>query len=208
MIARKKWSQVFINSDWVFKKLLISGGREIAFLKVVCEVGAGAGALSKFFLCCSVLKLVLIEIDARFISVCLRFLRVCPGKLDLIFRDAVRVKYLLFVFGARLDLFVSSLPYNVAARLLMLLSQAECVMLIVFQREMYYRILSNYSKLSLGFMHCNVRKLFDVPFFRFLPKPSVNSVCVLIAPACWSRSGVVCKLIGVLRRLGSVYVEG
>ncbi|XXN13645.1 MAG: rRNA adenine N-6-methyltransferase family protein [Candidatus Hodgkinia cicadicola] len=207
MIARKKWSQVFVNSDWIFKKLLISGGQKIAFSKVVCEVGAGAGALSKFFLRCSVLKLVLIEIDASFISFCLRSLRVYPGKLDLIFRDAMRVKYLSFVFGARLGLFVSSLPYNLAARLLMLLSQAECAMLIVFQREMYYRISSNYSKLSLGFMHCNVRKLFDVPLFRFLPKPSVNSVCVLIAPVCWSRSDVVCKLVGALRRLGSVYVE-
>ncbi|AUG91439.1 Ribosomal RNA small subunit methyltransferase A [Candidatus Hodgkinia cicadicola] len=122
----------------------------------------------------------------------------------MVFRDAMQVKYLSFVFGASLDLFVSSLPYNVAARLLMLLSQAECAMLIVFQREMYYRVLSNYSKLSLGFMHCSVRKLFDVPLLRFLPKPSVNSVCVLIVPICWSRSDMVCKLIGVLRRLGSV----
>lgn len=199
---------MFVDSNWVFRQLLVNGGESLAFLKVVCEVGAGAGALSKFFLRCRVLKLVLIEIDTRFTSLCLRFVRVWPGKLDLIFRDAMQVKYLSLVFGARLDLFVSSLPYNVAARLLMLLCQAQCVMLIVFQREMYYRILSNYSKLSLGFMHCNVRKLFNAPLFRFLPRPSVNSVCVLIAPVCWSRSNVACKLIGVLRRLGSVCAEG
>ncbi|ATW06076.1 Ribosomal RNA small subunit methyltransferase A [Candidatus Hodgkinia cicadicola] len=96
----------------------------------------------------------------------------------MVFRDAMRVKYLPFVFGARSDLFVSSLPYNVAAGLVMLLSRAECVMLIVFQRGTCYRVSSDCSSLSLGSMHCGVGKLFDVPLFEFAPEPSVNSVCV------------------------------
>ncbi|AUG91333.1 Ribosomal RNA small subunit methyltransferase A [Candidatus Hodgkinia cicadicola] len=70
------------------------------------------------------------------------------------------------LFGASLGLFVSSLPHDVIARLLTLLSQAECAKLIGFSEGNVLQGQSNCSKLSLDFIRCSVRKPFDVPFIQ------------------------------------------
>ncbi|XXM93338.1 MAG: rRNA adenine N-6-methyltransferase family protein [Candidatus Hodgkinia cicadicola] len=191
---------MFIDSNWVFKKLLSAGAASTISSKVVCEIGPGRGALTKFLLSCNALKLVLVEIDIKLLDVCLHLLEAYPGKFDIIFRDVMQTNCLTLVFGAKLNVIVSSLPYSVAVRLLMLLSRALCTMLIIVQREIYYKILSSYSKLSLFLMCYNVRKLFDAPSVKFLPRPSVNSVCVLMTPTCFANSGSSVEIVNVLRR--------
>ncbi|XXN19766.1 MAG: rRNA adenine N-6-methyltransferase family protein [Candidatus Hodgkinia cicadicola] len=204
MIAKKKWSQVFINSAWAFKKFTETLSFKPFSLKTVCEIGPGLGALTPYALRCTAFKLILIEIDARFLAIYLSLMRACPGKIDLVLRDAVKVNYYLFVFGGRLQLLVSSLPYNVAARLLILLCCTKCLMLVILQRELVARITNSYSSLSLIFMSYNITRLFSVPPFKFLPKPNVNSVCVLMTPISNVSVRSVCNLINVMRKFSRI----
>ncbi|XXM90163.1 rRNA adenine N-6-methyltransferase family protein [Candidatus Hodgkinia cicadicola] len=203
-VAKLKRSQVFVNASWVSKALSSSVCGEVFLSKVVCEVGAGAGALTTYALKEGVLKLSIIEVDTGFLGTYLCLLKTCPGKLDVILKDGLRVNYSLFVFGSRLDLLIGSLPYNVASKLLMLMRRAGCSMLIIIQKEIYCRLLYNYSGLSLLFMDYKFEKLFDAPSYRFLPKPKVNSVCVLASPVRCSRLGSTSSLVGVLRRFNSL----
>ncbi|XXN13809.1 MAG: rRNA adenine N-6-methyltransferase family protein [Candidatus Hodgkinia cicadicola] len=205
-LTKRKWSQVFVDSNWICGKLVSAIGCNAMLSKVVCELGAGAGAVSVWFLRHNVVKLIVIEIDTQFIFAWLEFLKLYPGKLDLIFRDGMVINYGLLVFGTKLDLLAGSLPYGIATRLLTLLSYVNLPMLVIAQKEVYYKIGSNYSSLSLVFSNYVVRKLFDVAPFRFSPKPSVNSVCLLIIPMRKLKSGLDNrKLINTLHRFNSLH---
>ncbi|ATY93468.1 Ribosomal RNA small subunit methyltransferase A [Candidatus Hodgkinia cicadicola] len=127
-----------------------------------------------------------------------------PGKIDLIIRDAIKINYRALVLGSKLNLLASSLPFHIASRLLILLSCLSCLMLVIFQKEVFLRMKSSYSSLSLIFMKYNIMKLFDIPSFRFLPKPNVFCVCVLMTPIASVCSNTICNLINTMRRFNRI----
>ncbi|XXM93523.1 rRNA adenine N-6-methyltransferase family protein [Candidatus Hodgkinia cicadicola] len=99
---------------------------------------------------------------------------------------STRFLFLFLFFVSRLSLlFVSGLAYNVASRLLVLLAQARCRMLLVLQKELCYKALASYSSLKLFFMNFNIEKLFSVASSKFCPKPKSGSVCVVTTPVCF-----------------------
>ncbi|XXM93706.1 rRNA adenine N-6-methyltransferase family protein [Candidatus Hodgkinia cicadicola] len=183
---KKKWSQVFVEPKWMKARLAGSAASGLVSNRVVCEIGPGWCALTWFLLTSCASKLVLVEVDFELLPRYVLMAKTCPGRLDLILRDATRFQYSVFVFGSRLSLlFVSGLPYNVASRLLVLLAQARCQMLLVLQKELYYKALASYSSLKLFFMNFNIEKLFSVASSKFCPKPKSGSVCVVMTPVCF-----------------------
>ncbi|WGS83369.1 MAG: rRNA adenine N-6-methyltransferase family protein [Candidatus Hodgkinia cicadicola] len=168
--------------------------------RVVCEIGPGWCALTWFLLAACASKIVLVEVDFELLPRYVLMAKACPGHLDLVLRDAMRFRYSGFVFGSRLSLlFVSGLPYNVASRLLVLMAQARCRMLLILQKELCYKAVASYSSLKLFFMNFSVEKLFSVASSKFCPKPKTNSVCVVMTPVCCGMAKAV-SFVNVLWR--------
>ncbi len=162
--------------------------------KVVVEVGAGEGFLTKEIIKYKPKKLILIEKDSRLIENLHILQSTFEGECDVSIMniDALNLSLtkLSEQFHKKITI-VANLPYNVGTTLvvnwLRYLSNINEIV-VMLQKEVVDRIVANsktgdYGRISVLIQSmCETQKLFDVSRECFYPKPNVTSSVVKIVP--------------------------
>jgi 16S rRNA (adenine1518-N6/adenine1519-N6)-dimethyltransferase len=199
LTARKSLGQNFLLDFNLTRKIArASGPLEGA---VVYEVGPGPGGLTRALLAEGATRVIAIERDRRCIPALEAIARAHPGRVDIVFDDAMAVdEYkILDAYDAAPPVRVAAnLPYNLSTALLVKwLTVADwpsfwSSLTLMFQREVAERLVaatgtSQYGRLSvLAQWRARPRILFDVDRRAFTPAPNVTSSLVRIEPLALS----------------------
>lgn len=193
--AKKSLGQNFLLDFNLTRKIARASGPlggTIAY-----EVGPGPGGLTRALIEEGAVRVIAIERDRRCIPALEEIVGAYPGKLDIIFDDAMTVdeQRLFASHGAAPPIRVAAnLPYNFATALLVKwLTTPEwppfwASLTLMFQREVAERLVavpgsSAYGRLSvLAQWRTRSRILFDVDARAFTPAPKVTSSLVRIEP--------------------------
>ena len=158
--------------------------------KTVLEIGPGTGKLSSFIIKKKPKKFFAIEKDKKLTS----FLQKEFGnKIEIINEDILKINEKkisqdkLIVFG--------NLPYNISTEILCkwILNLEDNKfwfdgLILMFQKEVADRIISNYNSSSYGRLSIlanwklKINKVFDIKPSSFYPKPKVNSTLLILTP--------------------------
>jgi 16S rRNA (adenine1518-N6/adenine1519-N6)-dimethyltransferase len=166
--------------------------------RAVLEVGPGPGGLTRALLECGAKKVIAIEKDRAAKPVLDEIAAAAGGRLDVIYGDALKIKYDELDVESDGVAICSNLPYNIGTELLVKwLHQFRASdspqlaiesMTLMFQREVAERIIAKagdkqYGRLSvLTALTAKAKILFDVPNTAFSPPPKVRSAVVQIMP--------------------------
>lgn len=158
----------------------------------VVEVGPGPGGLTRALLAAGARKVVAVERDLRCREALDEIADHYPGRLEIIFRDALATEFEQLASGpARI---VANLPYNIATPLLIGWLRGDRwppwyrSITVMVQREVADRITSPvgtkaYGRLSVFCQwRCDCRRLFDVDRRAFTPPPNVTSTVISLTP--------------------------
>ena len=164
---------------------------------VVVEIGPGPGGLTRALLAEGARKVIAIERDERCLSALAEISAHCPGRLEVIAGDALKIApadLIARAEGAPLRI-CANLPYNIATPLLVGWLESEPWppyfdrLTLMFQREVALRIVAtpneraDYGRLGvLAGWRTRARLLFDVPPSAFTPAPKVTSSIVELIP--------------------------
>jgi 16S rRNA (adenine1518-N6/adenine1519-N6)-dimethyltransferase len=195
LTARKSLGQNFLLDFNLTRKIArVSGPLEGA---VVYEVGPGPGGLTRALLAEGAARVIAIERDRRCIPALEAIARAQPGRVEIVFDDAMAVEeYKLFdAYNAAPPVRVAAnLPYNLSTALLVKWLTVAAwppfwsSLTLMFQREVAERLValpgsSQYGRLSvLAQWRARPRILFDVDRRAFTPAPNVTSSLVRIEP--------------------------
>ncbi len=199
--ARKALGQNFILDFNLLRRIALAGG-PVAGVHVL-EIGPGPGGLTRALLMEGAAKVTVIERDQRFRPVLEAIAAKNPGRLEIIFADALTVDYTAAPFrGVRI---VSNLPYNIATPLLLtwlsgdrwppFFVQAD----LMFQKEVVDRIVARpkskaFGRLSvLAQWRTEARLTKTLPPRAFTPPPKVTSALVTLKPRTAPASGFALK---------------
>ena len=174
----------------------------------VVEVGPGPGGLTRALFANGARKVVVVERDERCRDALEEIAGHYPGRLEVIFGDALETALDQHVSGpARI---VANLPYNIATPLLIGWLRGDRwppwyrSITAMVQREVADRITAPagtkaYGRLSVICQwRCDCRRLFDVDRRAFTPPPKVTSTVISLTPK--AASGPPCTM-AVLERL-------
>jgi len=176
---RKKLGQHFLIDRNVMKRLVQAA--ELRSSDIVLEIGAGTGSLTS-----------MIEKQAgRVIAI-----EKDPALTDLLKRKFAKSKNMQIIEGDVLkmqlpefDKVVSSPPYNISSKLVLLLLKKSFERLVlILQKEFAERLVAqsgsgNYGRLTVMVSHKAHAKLMDVvPRHAFYPTPKVDSAIVKLTP--------------------------
>jgi 16S rRNA (adenine1518-N6/adenine1519-N6)-dimethyltransferase len=155
----------------------------------VIEIGPGPGGLTRSLLAAGARRVVAVERDERCLAALAELGASCPGRLELIAGDALKIDPAALSEPPRK--IVANLPYNIATALLLgwldRIDEYESLTLM-FQREVAERLVAAprtkaYGRLSVLVQWlCEARPLFDVPPRAFVPPPKVTSTVVALTP--------------------------
>ena len=165
--------------------------------KIIVEIGAGAGTLTRSLLKHNPKQVIAIEIDERAIVIQKQISNNYPAKLRIINKDALTFTnndYMNLTNGE--DFYIcSNLPYNVSIPLLInwlyqiFYYKKISGMTLMFQKEVANRITANnvnksdYGRISvLSNFICYTKQLFDISKRCFYPSPKVLSTVVNFIP--------------------------
>ena len=156
----------------------------------VIEIGPGPGGLTRALLMEGAGKVTVIEMDRRFEAPLREIADAYPGRLEIIFGDALDINPADITSGPYK--IVSNLPYNLATPLLVnWLKQTPPGwegLTLMFQKEVGERIVAapgdkHYGRLGvLANWRAQTRVLFDVAPSVFVPPPKVTSAIVQLVP--------------------------
>lgn len=155
----------------------------------VIEVGPGPGGLTQALLETGA-RVTAIERDTRFAPLLEDLRSAFPGRLDLVFSDALTTDEAALA-GPRGAAIVSNLPYNVGTALLVKWLTGPfrpTAMTLMFQKEVAERIVAEpgsdaYGRLSVLTSALMDRRLvLEVPARAFTPPPKVASAVVRLVP--------------------------
>ena len=184
---RKSLGQHFLNDPNLAKRIVKASG-EISNSNII-EIGPGPGILTRALLEAGAKKVIVIEIDERFLDNLNNIELSYPGRLRIISDDARRLN--LGNICSPPKKIVANLPYNIGTALLVSwLKSARKFerFTLMFQKEVAKRLVAkpktkNYGRLSiLTQWLCEVNYEFDVPKNLFYPPPKVDSAVVSIIP--------------------------
>jgi 16S rRNA (adenine1518-N6/adenine1519-N6)-dimethyltransferase len=156
--------------------------------RTLIEVGPGPGGLTRALLGAGAERLIVIERDRRFEPALAEIAAAWPGRLELLWADALAVDAARL--GAPPRKIVANLPYNVATPLLLAwLRRPEAFesLTLMFQKEVAARLVAaagsgDYGRLSVAAQwRTAARRLFDVPARAVVPPPKVTSSVVQFA---------------------------
>ena len=185
---KKKFGQNFLINFDIISKIIIHA--KINKHSDVLEIGPGDGALSKEIVKKKPSKYIAVEIDYLLKNKIEKIFNNTNYKL--IFEDALKFDEQFF-FKNKIIL-ISNLPYNISIPLLikwtyLTSSYSWCSrMILMFQKEVADRIISNENSKKFGRISIlvsaffKITKLFDVPKENFFPVPKVNSSVLLFEP--------------------------
>ena len=160
--------------------------------RTVIEVGPGPGGLTRALLMEGAGRIVAVERDQRALPAIAEISAAYPGRLDVIFGDALQTDWAALARGP--TKVVSNLPYNIATALLVDWLTEENwppwyqSLTLMFQHEVAERITAApggkvYGRLSvLAQWRAKAVKLFDIGPRAFTPPPKVTSSVVQITP--------------------------
>jgi 16S rRNA (adenine1518-N6/adenine1519-N6)-dimethyltransferase len=158
----------------------------------VIEIGPGPGGLTRAMLEAGAQHVIAIEQDERCLGALEEISSVYPGRLEVIFGDALALD--LAALGDGPVKIVANLPYNIATALAIGWLTREPwppfyqSMTLMFQREVAHRLTAMprtkaYGRLSvLTQWRCEVEKMFDIDPRAFTPVPKVTSSVVTFTP--------------------------
>ena len=205
IVAKKSLGQNFLQAQWVVEDICKHVDIED---KIILEVGAGTGFLTKEILKHNPRKMIIIEKDRRMIEILQNLCKElhCEGKVKIINGDALKYKITDVLNEAICDdsdcndcqninneklTIIGNLPYNVGTTLVVDWNkQVENIneIVVMLQKEVVDRICAttntkDYGRISVLIQaNCKVKKLFDVSPECFNPKPKVMSSIVKIVP--------------------------
>ena len=158
----------------------------------VLEVGPGPGGLTRALLGEGARRVIAVERDRRCLPALAEIAAACPGRLEVIEADALRIDPAeLLMPPARI---VANLPYNIASPLLAGWLTAPIWppvwegATLMFQREVAERITAapgskRYGRLSvLVQWRAEARIVMRLPAAAFTPPPKVDSAVVRLTP--------------------------
>jgi 16S rRNA (adenine1518-N6/adenine1519-N6)-dimethyltransferase len=187
LLARKALGQHFLLDLNITRKIarLAALGTD----DVVIEVGPGPGGLTRALLETGA-KVIAIEKDRRFEPLLIELAGRAPGRLELVFADALDADEAALTGGAQACV-VSNLPYNVGTPLLVKWLTGPfrpTAMTLMFQKEVAQRIVAParsdaYGRLAvLAQATSRSAIVLDVPARAFTPPPRVDSAVVRLTP--------------------------
>jgi 16S rRNA (adenine1518-N6/adenine1519-N6)-dimethyltransferase len=187
IVARKSLGQNFLlDLNLTGRIARAAGPLENA---TVIEIGPGPGALTRALLTAGARRILAIERDERCVAALGEIAAACPGRLELVAGDALRLDPVELSDAPRK--IVANLPYNIATSLLIgwldRIGEYESLTLM-FQREVAERLTAAPRSKSYGRLSVLVQWLaepqilFDIPPRAFVPPPKVTSSVVRIVP--------------------------
>ncbi len=187
IVARKSLGQNFLlDLNLTGRIARAAGPLENA---TVVEIGPGPGALTRALLAAGARRILAIERDERCLAALGEIAAACPGRLELVAGDALRLDPVELSDAPRK--IVANLPYNIATSLLIgwldRIGEYESLTLM-FQREVAERLTAAPRSKSYGRLSVLVQWLaepqimFDIPPRAFVPPPKVTSSVVRIVP--------------------------
>jgi 16S rRNA (adenine1518-N6/adenine1519-N6)-dimethyltransferase len=165
----------------------------------VVEIGPGPGGLTRALLAEGAARVIAIERDERCLAALDQISAHYPGRLKVIFGDALEVDLAPYLGGQAQGQtqvrIVANLPYNIGTELFVRWMTPErwppwwSSLTLMFQREVAERIVASpgtgaYGRLSvLSQWRARPQIAFDVNPGAFTPPPKVTSSVVHVAPA-------------------------
>ncbi|TYR32817.1 16S rRNA (adenine(1518)-N(6)/adenine(1519)-N(6))-dimethyltransferase RsmA [Mesorhizobium microcysteis] len=190
--ARKALGQNFLLDLNLTGKIARTAG-DLSQTTVI-EVGPGPGGLTRALLAHGAQRVVAIERDERCLPALAEISVHYPGRLEVIYGDALKTDFAAFAAGATDTKIVANLPYNIGTELLIRWLTAETwppfysSMTLMFQKEVAQRIVAGpdddaYGRLGvLAGWRTRAGIAFDLPPQAFTPPPKVTSSVVHIVP--------------------------
>ena len=188
--AKKALGQNFLKDENVAESIVKS--TEIAG-KIILEVGAGQGFLTKHILSQNPKKLIIVEKDGRMIPILQGFCEANGYKnVEIINGDALQfdIAELSKKYGEKITI-IANLPYNIGTTLVVnWMEKVENIneIVVMLQKEVVDRICAktntkDYGRVSVLVQSlCDVAVVVDVPPTCFDPQPKVMSAVVKITP--------------------------
>eukprot|EP01120_Amphizonella_sp_Union-15-10_P016797 TRINITY_DN9075_c0_g1_i1.p1 TRINITY_DN9075_c0_g1~~TRINITY_DN9075_c0_g1_i1.p1 ORF type:complete len:305 (-),score=40.59 TRINITY_DN9075_c0_g1_i1:60-974(-) len=207
LTARQQLSQNFLLDLNITDKIARATGRLTN--KVVLEVGAGPGSLTRSILRHDARHVVAVEKDKRFLNPLEILSASSPGKISIHLADILELDEQTVLEGKAertpweepdcRTVIMGNLPFSVSTPLLIKWIKSisnrigpfvfgRSPMILLFQKEVATRIVAKpstkaYGRLSVMTQHlCDARLLFDIPSKAFVPSPKVDASVVLIVP--------------------------
>jgi 16S rRNA (adenine1518-N6/adenine1519-N6)-dimethyltransferase len=157
----------------------------------VLEIGPGPGGLTRALLDEGAAKVIAIEQDQRCISLLNELAQHYPGRLEVVYADALKIDENQFVVAGEPLKIVANLPYNIGTVLLFKwLAKARLFesITLMLQKEVVDRITAEHNTKQYGRVAimaqavCATFKHFDVSPKAFFPPPKVMSSIVQLIP--------------------------
>lgn len=160
----------------------------------IIEVGPGPGGLTRALLSEGARRVIAIERDERFRHALELISARYPGRLHVLYEDALAVDYEALTADTGATRLAANLPYNIATPLLTGWLTPEAWppwydrLVLMFQKEVAERIIAApgdkaYGRLAvIAQARSRARMLFTVPARAFTPSPNVDSALVEIVP--------------------------
>lgn len=190
--ARKALGQNFLLDLNLTGKIARTAG-DLSQTTVI-EVGPGPGGLTRALLAHGAQRVVAIERDERCLPALAEISVHYPGRLEVIYGDALKTDFAALAAGATDTKIVANLPYNIGTELLIRWLTVEgwppfySSMTLMFQKEVAQRIVAGpdddaYGRLGvLAGWRTRAGIAFDLPPQAFTPPPKVTSSVVHIVP--------------------------
>jgi len=187
--ANKSLGQHFLLDLNLTRKIARAAGIESGDL--VVEIGPGPGGLTRALLE-SGADVIAIDKDTRFAPILERITQASGPRLEVHYKDALRMDLSTFAPSEKSIKVVANLPYNVGTALLIGWLSAKPVfwssLTLMFQKEVAERVVaapgtSAYGRLAvLCAAVADAHMMFGVPAAAFTPPPKVDSAVVHLTP--------------------------
>jgi len=187
LVLKKSYGQNFLIDTNVLKKIV-----NFADLKkddVILEVGPGIGSLTEILIP-RIKKIICVELDKNVAAVFKKiFASETSRKIILITEDAMKLNYYDICQKYDINKFVSNLPYNIAAPLILrILNQTDKIkdFYVTIQKDIAERILAkpgdrNYNAFTVKLnYYASFIGSFPISKTCFYPRPFVDSVTVYL----------------------------
>jgi 16S rRNA (adenine1518-N6/adenine1519-N6)-dimethyltransferase len=197
--AKKSLGQNFLLDINITRRIAKAAGPLEG--NTVLEIGPGPGGLTRALLLEGASKVVVIERDERFGPILAELTDRSQGRLQVRFRDALKVDYPALAAETGVTRVVANLPYNIATPLIAgWLTLGPWPpwfdrLILMVQREVADRIVAEpggaaYGRLGVLVQYrARPRILFTLPPSVFVPPPKVASALIEITP----RPEVACE---------------
>ncbi len=183
---RHKLGQHILSKPSIIDKIVSYLYKHRDKIHGIADIGCGPGTLT-IPIACRGFYTIGIDIDARLITIAEHVLSridkdILSPRIEFIVLDALTADAL------RVDAIVSSMPYYITGPLLGVLAKVNSaqLLLLIIQREVGIRIISNPGSKDYGRISVLYQLLFDIEFLgyvnrkSFYPAPEVDSVLLLL----------------------------